>query len=213
MNRKQRKLLTGMAGAILPAAWAGAIPLTVTAVDTPGCDVLSVPANVEELGISFPLGERIDAATIGFSPPACPSSALAGPHYRIRITNFNSVTFNNVWYVADSPITRITNEDGLVNGCQAFRIDNNAGDLNKPLVLESINPNGLFEPGEQWEFIIDDFTNAFGLPPHLINQVGVPSPGANGSTGNIIATPVPEPSTIGVLVLAGCALVARRRKH
>jgi hypothetical protein len=197
--------------AFLPAA-ADAVPMLVNGFDTPGCDVLVVPPQVEELGIGFPLGERIDAVTIGFSPPACPSSAVVGqPNYRIRITNFNNVTFNNVWYVADHE-TRITNVDGIVNNEQAFRIDNKTTDLNNPLVFESINPNGLFEPGEAWEFIIDGYTNTFGLQPSLYNQIGVPSGGPNGSSGNIIATVVPEPAGVALLILSGCALLARRRR-
>src|SRR5438046_3185554 len=102
MKLTKSNLAISIAAALLPAAAARAIPTLVTAFDTPGCDVLSVPQSVEELGIAFPLGERIDAVTIGFSPPACPSSALPGQaNFRVRITNFTSVTFNNLWYVAD----------------------------------------------------------------------------------------------------------------
>src|SRR5437762_11363024 len=114
--KRVTKILAGLAGAALIPAAAHAVPMLVNGFDTPGCDVLSVPPQVEELGIGFPAGERIDAVTIGFSPPACPSSAVVGqPNYRIRITNFNNVTFNNVWYVADHE-TKITNVDGIVNG-------------------------------------------------------------------------------------------------
>jgi len=50
-----------------------------------------------------------------------------------------------------------------------------------------------------------------GLLPHLINQIGIPSDGPNGSTGNIIAAPmVPEPTGVGILALGAMALLARR---
>jgi hypothetical protein len=211
MKRTTRHLLASLATmAILPTA-ALAIPTLVNGFDTPGCDVLSVPTNVDELGIAFPLSERIDAAVVGLSPPACPSSAVVGQsNYRIHMINFTGVTFDNLWYVADAQ-TAITNVDGIVNGQQAFRIDRSATDLNNPLVLESINPNGLFEPGETWDFVIDGYTNTFGLPASLYNVPGVPSGSPTGSSGNIIATPLPEPSCMGFIVLGACALLARRR--
>ena len=65
-----------------------------------------------------------------------------------------------MWYVADFPDTRITNWDGSVNGSLAFKIDNVG--INQPLIGESINVNGIFEPGEIWDFIIDGYQNNFG---------------------------------------------------
>jgi hypothetical protein len=48
----------------------------------------------------------------------------------------------------------------------------------------------------------------------MFNQIGVPDPLSPGMTasGNIIAEPVPEPSTVGLLVATGITILARRRR-
>src|SRR4029077_12860503 len=104
----------------------------------------------------------------------------------------------------------ITNVDGLVNGFRAFKIDKNPGDLNNPLIFESMTVDGIWSPNEIWQIVIDDYSNSMSLLPSLINQVGIPSGGPNGSTGNIIAAPmVPEPTGVGLLLISAAALLAR----
>jgi hypothetical protein len=180
---------------------------TVTHVDIPNCcDSLSVPTTVDELGeVVFPANETI-TATDTFTPivacPSQPNNQVASS--LVSITNLTGRSFNDLWYVAD-PETTITNKDGLVNGQHAFKIDSIG--LNQNLVFESINANGVFEPGEQWDFVIDGFLNTFGLPPSQMQSIGVGtfSVGDSDSTGSIIAAPVPEP---GSCVLAAAALAA-----
>jgi hypothetical protein len=192
-----------------------AMPTTVTSLDTAGADVLNVPTNVDELGTTvFPANETILAGTAGIVfGPACPSTAGPGPHYIMNITNLTGQSLKDVWYVAD-PQTTITNVDGLVNGLPAFKIDKNPGDLNNPLTFENQISDGIWAPGELWQIILDDYSNSFGLFPHLINQIGVPSGGPNGSTGNIIAVPmVPEPTAVALLTIGAAVLLARRPKR
>jgi hypothetical protein len=134
----------------------------------------------------------------------------------VQIINLNPFTFFDVHYVADPgnavvPGTTIGNEDGLVNAGQAFRIDKVG--VNTPLLSESINNNGLFEPGESWRFIIDDYQNALGLPPDAFLSIGVGASSPGGpSTGSIIAL-IPEPASLGLAALAIPALARRGRRQ
>jgi hypothetical protein len=181
----------------LKASTAFAMPTSVTHVDIPNCcDFLSVPTNVDELGaVVFPQNETITATEIPTPIVACPSqfnNQIAS--IQVSITNLTGRSFDHLWYVAD-PETTITNLDGLVNGQHAFKIDSIG--INQNLMFESINANGQFEPGEQWDFVIDGYFNTFGLPPSQMQSIGVGSfsAGDSDSTGSIIAAPVPEPSS------------------
>ena len=188
-------------------------PVQVTHQDTSDCDPLFVPSAVDELGvISFPPDELILATDIPSLILACPTAPNGGvASVEVSITNLTSRSFSDLWYVAD-PETTITNVDGLVNGEEAFKIDSIG--LNQSLVLESINPNGIFEPGEQWDFVIDGYVNASALPAsafHSVGLVGGLSAGDSQSSGSIIAMPVPEPTAIVILLSAGCTVLVRQR--
>jgi hypothetical protein len=121
-----------------------------------------------------------------------------------------------VHYVADPDTTgvggtTISNEDGLVNLGQAFRIDTVG--INTPLVNESMLANGVFQPGEFWTFIIQDYQNAAGLGPANFNSIGVGAASPGGpSSGSIIAHIIPEPGALG-LVTPAVLVAARRRRH
>jgi len=165
-----------------------AIPVSVSHTNSSPCDVLLVPDDVDELGTSAPFISGFEAITSSDTTTplnACPSVA-EGSSLRITIKNLTPDDFIDGWYVSDD-ITTITNFDGTVNGEEAFKIDSVG--LNKPLVFESITSNDIFEAGETWDFIIDDYSAGFGLAPSLFDSVGVPSDTSNigPSTGSIIA--------------------------
>ena len=103
---------------------------------------------------------------------------------------------------------------------QMFVLTRDIDGINKPLVLEDLNPNGIFENAETWKFVIDGYFNSLGIPPSALESVGlvgnfsVSTASDNGrSSGSIIGTPVPEPTT-GMLMglgLAGISMAGRRR--
>jgi hypothetical protein len=210
--------LLGACAAMSFATSALAVPQFVQSTETPSCDPLMNLTLVDELGLPnvFPFGERIDATASPTQLSACPTmDDPALPNALVRITNLNPFTFFNVHYVADPAAagaagTSISNEDGLVNAGQAFRIDQVG--INRPLVSESMAPAGLFQPGETWTFIIQDYQNGLNLNPAAYTSIGVGAASAGPpSSGSIIALVVPEPGTLSLLGLAGVGLLARRR--
>jgi MYXO-CTERM domain-containing protein len=192
--------------------------------DTPHCDPLMNLTFVHELGLAtggFPTNEEIDAFANVIPQAACPSHDNPNqPNVAIRMVNLSGIPWVDVHYVADpglagAPGTIISNEDGLVNAGQAFRIDNVG--VNQPLINESINANLIFEPGEFcefWTFIIDDYVNTGGIPANAFTSIGVGN-GSFGppSSGSIIAIAVPEPSSLAVAAMLGMAPLLRRRRR
>ena len=207
--------LTAAAASLSFASWT-----QVVHTDIPPCDPLSIPFDVDELGspmTPFPADELIDHTTSGTWNPVClmtDDPTVVDPV--VAITNLTGRTFAEVWYVADVE-TRISNVDGLVEDAalaaagfppqrEAFRIDNDISDpggMHHPLISESI-PNGLFDPGETWRFVLQDYGNLLGIAPDMFTSIGVGTAsldvaGVVPSSGSIIAIPVPEPSPMWLL--------------
>jgi hypothetical protein len=179
-------------------------------------DPLFVPELVHELGNQppFPNEEWIMSNFEGYTEHIpCPEFDDPGiPNVVVAITNMINESWLELWYVADSE-TFLTNHDGWINQELAFKIDNVG--LNTPLLFESMRPNLIFEPGETWVFVIQDYINMFGLPPSLFGSIGVGfcnSSQDQVSSGSIIATPVPAPGAI-LLGGIGVGLVGWLRKR
>jgi len=181
-------------------------------------DYLHVEGQMHELGdISvFPFDEGIESGWQYTDLTACtepPVDDLAIPNVLVTMTNLTTTDWVNVHYVTDS-WTIISNLDGFIGNAgvgdavfgEAFKIDSVG--VNTPLIFESIAYNDVFEAGETWGFIIQDF---IGLgPPAPFDSVGIVSAsgGWSPSTGSIIAAPVPLPPAVlllgsGLLGLAG----------
>lgn len=217
MVRSTLTLGTALLGLTAFAGSALAFPVTTVFVDIPGaCDPLAGPLHTDELGHMppFPTDEWIDSVTTLTSTPACPASDDPGvPNTLVRITNLTGRSFTDLWYVGEPNFTFFSNVDGTINTAIAFKID--MAGVNRPLLSESILTNGIFEPGETWDFIVQDFGNAAGLPADGFDSLGVPSSlgGAFVSTASIVANPVPTPGAIAILLGAGGAVSTRRRRR
>ncbi|MFI4873165.1 MAG: hypothetical protein ACIARQ_15230, partial [Phycisphaerales bacterium JB061] len=86
--------------------------------------------------------------------------------------------------------------------------------MNQNLVFESMTFDGILEPGETWQFIVQDYGNAAGLSPDSFFSVGLagdsPFAGAIESSASIVSTNIPAPAS-SVLGLMGLALLRRKR--
>ena len=197
---------------------ASASPVAVVSQDLVGhCDVLApLPAIADELGTTaaFPLDERISATATFTNVDACASSSSPLiPNVELRITNLtNNISFTDLHYVSD-PGTGFTNFDGTINAFEAVRLDNVG--VNTPLISEFGGSLALvFEPGETWTVILDDWMNGAGFGAADLGSIGVPSSVIPDlSSGSIVAIPViPEPATASLLAIYGLCAVTRRER-
>lgn len=203
-----------------------AVPVKVKHDDLRTCDPLFVPEGVDELGIGssggavgvtgpFPKDEEISAYSTTEHLTVCQQTDDPDvPDAILRITNLTDPprSFQELWYVGN-PNTFLSNVDGVVfqaghehyGAGKAFRIDRKG--INQPLLSESAKNNNIFEPGETWEFIIQDFaagpigTLAGGAAN--LASIGVAGGSLLGgdSSGSIIGIPVPEPSSFMLLMI------------
>jgi len=196
----------------------GALPLQIDFVDGPQ-DPLALPTEVHELGTGFPIDEEILSTYIGETDETSCFDGSDDPfiiNQFVDITNLSPFDYLEVHYVAD-PETVITNYDGWIGNVgagdqeEAFRIDNVG--INQPLVFESMVQDLVFQAGETWRFILQDYQHP-QLPPSALGSMGIASlsTGDPLSSGSIIGI-VPEPGTYALLALGGLALAIYRRKR
>jgi hypothetical protein len=204
-----------------------ALPTQVVHIETPQCDPLVIPSNVDELGdpLNFPSDEWLAHTTVGTANPVCLATDLpALLDFEVSITNLTTRDFQEVWYVAD-PETTITNFDGEANEIgfpplqEAFRIDNatsDPGGSHHPLLSESGPADGIWQAGETWNFVLQDYTNSSGLPADAFMSRGVGDGSSDPtSSGSIITVAVPEPGSMLLMVLGflGLCLASCRRSR
>ncbi|UCD74509.1 MAG: hypothetical protein JSV91_12065 [Phycisphaerales bacterium] len=197
-----------------------AYPVEVYSVDGPQ-DPLSIEGFVHELGNlpPFPTDEWILSSVEETWETACWDGMDDPdfPNQLVTITNMTNIAWFDLHYVVD-PETTITNFDGWIGNAglgdaiDAFRID--WVGINRPLVFESLVVNTIFEPGETWQFIVQDYFNGPGGPASAFDSLGISTlsaPGWPPSTGSIIAREVPGPGSLCLLALA--SLTSSRRKR
>jgi len=202
------------------APFAQANPVDGVYFDLPGCDDHGMQQAFEELGTGpfFPADELIAADSFLTGDSACPPMDNGIASSLVTITNLTNGLWENLYYVAD-PQTTFTNVDGralsFANAAVetiAFRID--AVGVNRPLVFESMTPDGIFEPGETWQFIVQNFTNAFGLPASSLGSLdfsGASDMDSLSAASIIQMRPVPTPGALTLLAMSGMVAARRRR--
>jgi hypothetical protein len=219
----------GMVIIAVMAATLQAVPINPYGVDYATQDPILIDENLawHELGDFFPPNELIESSWAETTYQPCPENPDNSqvPNILVTMTNLSRIDWYNVHYVADSE-TFLQNDDGLIGNAGlldaqlAFRIDNLG--VNTPLVYESISVDNIFQAGETWEFVIQDFVNSLGVAAAPFASIGIASlsdvvrdPNSM-SSGSIIASQIPEPATLAVWSLlgaCGAAAAARRRKR
>jgi hypothetical protein len=204
-------------------------PVTTRYVDGPGCDSHPLQFHHEELGPDgaypgpFPAAEQI-LVSVTDGPPVCVGDDGFVNDWKVSITNLTGLAWENLFFVANEALV-VGNADGTVEDLaapgifgDAFRID--ALGVNPNLVLESLAPDGIFAPGETWEFLVTNFTDTtpgakVKYPLPKIASLGVAGASPGKSNASIIAVQVsaPEPamSLLLGLALAGMGLLTRPR--
>jgi formylglycine-generating enzyme required for sulfatase activity len=175
---------------------------------------------------AFPQDEAISSSWVGttsYTPSPGRDNSYPGlwpddpniPNVVVAITNLASHCYTDLVYVSvgstvgnwDFAVNRLNpntyTEEGF--GGYGFLIDNDGA--NRPLISESMDIDGVFQPGETWEFVIQDYTNALGLSPAAFGSAGMVDPAV--ASGTII----PEPATMGLLGLGGLAVLRRRKQQ
>ncbi len=219
MNTTTRTALTLAAASL--AGIAAAEPVDGGYFDQPTCDNHGPQTFQEEFGdpsIFAPDEAFAHAATFTNLSACTMTDSPTIPNALVQITNLTGRFLEDLYYVADEGTT-FSNIDGGAFGAgspsvrtPAFRIDELG--MNQNLVFESMTFDGILEPGETWQFIVQDYGNAAGLSPDSFFSVGLagdsPFAGAIESSASIVSTNIPAPAS-SVLGLMGLALLRRRR--
>ncbi len=188
--------------------------------DLPGCDDNGFQQAREELGTgpAFPMDELISAVATFTDITVCPTSDDPSvPNVLVSMTNLSGRDWTDLYYVGD-PDTTFSNVDGFAVSAAAPGVSGLAVRLdmlgvNRSLLAESGIVDGVFSAGETWEFILQDWSNPFGLGPEMMGSLDFAGASAFDftSTGSIIQFVIPAPSSAALLGLGGLATLRRRR--
>jgi hypothetical protein len=218
MTITRTTLLATLALVAVPAL---ANPVQGTYSDVASCDNHGLWNAKEEIGTGplFPTPCLMTAIETFTQQSAC--FATDDPN-RINslvvATNLSGRFWHDLFYVADLETT-FSNVDGVADsaatpGAIGLAVKIDAVGSNRPLVFESMTADGIFEPGETWHFILQDFSNAYGLGADLMGSLDFAgsSFGDSHSTGSLVSfNPVPAPGAVALLGLGGLAAARRRR--
>ena len=194
-------------------------------MDDPRCDAIPEQTLNSEIGDSamFPAVDAISYHDHRYNVAVgVPDDGIAND-WTVHMTNVSGRAWRDVFFVADFGAT-IGNADGQVEDFvnaeglfgDAFHID--ATGVNANLLSESMHADGIFEPGEEWEFAVTNFgTGANSLPPTIVTPgifAGSSPLGTTPGNASILAVPaVPEPATVGCVALFAMSLLMRRRRR
>ena len=183
--RKQIVCLAVMVAAVITLVTpAGAWQLDVFQVTDPIQDNWTICPNpwIHELGNNFPPDERITSWQVTWENHIpCPVDYQGGGAVQVAMQNLTALSYDKVWYVADTPETSLSNWDewvgqvGFAPG-EAFKID--ATGVNTPLVYESMIADGVWQPNEVWEFVIQEVPATRGSGHQLLLRALVLGAGA-----------------------------------
>jgi hypothetical protein len=222
---KRKIFLNLVASIALPSSIAAAAPVTGHFLDDPRCDAFPEQMLNGEIGdvAMFPAVDAIAYHDHRYGTPiGVPDDGIAND-WIVHMTNVSGRAWRDLFFVADFGAT-IGNADGRVEDvsnaeglfADAFHID--AGGVNANLLTESMNADGIFQPGEEWEFVVTNFgTGLNSIPPTIVTPgVFAGSSPLDTTAGNasILAVPaVPEPATVGLVTIAATSLLMRRPRR
>lgn len=230
MKRKSmnRCLFSASLASLVGASTSMAVPVTSSYVEDARCDAIPSQTLTHELGDAaiFPLNESIIYSTSAANTTVCVPDDLITNDWIVQMTNTSGVAWQNLFFVCDKN-TQVGNADGnmfdVINAplgpTDAFRIDGTVTlGLNNNLLGESGVVDEIFSPGETWRFNVSNFMalNTAGVftPPVFVTPgifAGSSTFNVNPGNASILATPVvPEPATVGIIVLGLGGLLLRR---
>ena len=204
---------------------ASAVPVSASYVDLSACDNHGSQLLKHELGDAsvFPIDEAIIVSAVLAPDPGhftCASDNGQIDEWRVQITNISPYDYRDLFFVVDAGLG-FSNVDGLIEDLanpgftEAFKIDGTVTPgVNNALVFESGPVDEVFQSGETWEFLVTNFDGTPFSPAPLFNSPGgfsLSSGGGPPSNASIVANLVPEPASLGLLLIGGCAIFGRRR--
>jgi hypothetical protein len=215
--------LTVACVALSLAPVARAVPMPGNYVDDQRCDPVANTGLTHELGnvTVFPANEAFIVSVAPTNQTICvPNDGIAND-WIVRIVNVSGIAWQDLFFVSDGGTT-VGNADGVMFNpaiatappTDAFRIDGTltVTGMNDNLLSESMASNEIFQPGEIWDFMVSNF-NSPGFAPPQFNTIGFgfATPAPSPSNASILANPIPEPASLGLIGMVGVAMGMRRR--